>query len=72
MHEHASELGNILRLRRRELGLQQVELAEMAGVSTRFVHSAEHGKPSMQLDKLMSVLAVLGLELAIVPVGGRG
>ncbi|UYM04676.1 helix-turn-helix domain-containing protein [Solicola gregarius] len=52
-------------LRREELDLRQSELAELAGCSTRFVHAVETGKPTLQLDKLLAVLRVLGLHLAL-------
>jgi len=45
--------------------LQQAELADLAGVSVRFLHSLEHDKPSVRLDKLLDVFDVLGLELDI-------
>lgn len=56
-------LGSDIRQRRIELGLRQSDLAEMAGVSERFVRALEHDKPSVQLDSLTSVLEVLGLEI---------
>jgi len=55
-----------VRARRRALHLKQEELAELAGCSTRFVHTVEAGKPSIRLDKLLDVLQVLGLRLAVV------
>jgi len=57
------ELGKQLRARRRDLGLTQIELAELAGVSDRFVCSMEHGKPLLQIDSLMKVLDALGMDL---------
>ncbi len=65
MSVRASEMGLAVRARRLELGLKQQELAEMAGCSTRFVHTVEAGKPSVRLDKLIDVLGVLGLRLSI-------
>ncbi|HSK24815.1 MAG TPA: helix-turn-helix transcriptional regulator [Egicoccus sp.] len=61
------ELGPVVRQRRRDLGLRQDELADLAGVSTRFVHTLEAGKPSVQMDRVVAVLEVLGLELAVQP-----
>jgi len=58
-------LGAAVRRRREELGLNQVELAELAAVSTRFVHTLEAGKPTVRLDKVLDVLRVLGLELRV-------
>lgn len=64
-------LGEAVRRRRRELGLRQAELADLAGCSQRFVHTVEHGKPSLQLDKILDLLDVLGLGLLVVPGRGR-
>lgn len=65
-----SALAQAVRVRREELGLRQAELADLAGCSQRFVHTVEHGKASLRLDKVLDVLKVLGLGLAVVP--GRG
>lgn len=54
-----------VRKRRLNLGLTQQDLADMAGVSERFVRFVEQGKPSVQLDSLTAVLATLGLELRL-------
>jgi y4mF family transcriptional regulator len=54
-----------VRLRRRRLGLRQDELADLAGVSERFVYALESGKRSVQLDKVIAVLSALGLHLEL-------
>lgn len=54
-----------VRARRAQLGLTQQDLADMAGVSERFVRFVEQGKPSVQLDSLTAVLHTLGLELRL-------
>ncbi len=51
--------------RRRTLRLTQDELADLAGVSTRFVHELEHAKATVRLDKVLAILHVLGLELSV-------
>lgn len=58
-------LARAVRLRRVSLGLRQDELADLAGVSERFVYAVEKGKASVQLDKLVAVLAALGLHLEV-------
>ena len=58
-----SQLARDVRARRKDLGLTQVELADLAGCSPRFVRALEGGKTTVQLDKLLAVLDVLGLEL---------
>lgn len=70
MAERLDKLAEAVRRRRAELGLRQADLAELAGCSQRFVHTVEHGKPSLRLDKLLDLLEVLGLGLVVVP--GRG
>ncbi|MFN2320679.1 MAG: type II toxin-antitoxin system Y4mF family antitoxin [Dermatophilaceae bacterium] len=51
--------------RRKDLRLRQRDLAELAGVSERFVRELEAGKPSVRLDAVDKVLAALGLELVL-------
>ncbi|MBT2554789.1 helix-turn-helix transcriptional regulator [Arthrobacter sp. ISL-5] len=58
-------LGAEVRARRAALRLSQQDLADMAGVSERFVRFVEQGKPSVQLDSLLAVLETLGLELRL-------
>ncbi|NUP75590.1 MAG: helix-turn-helix transcriptional regulator, partial [Sinomonas sp.] len=41
-----------VRTRRRALSLTQRDLADLAGVSERFVRFVEQGKPSVRLDTL--------------------
>ncbi len=70
MHDRANDLAvwaEEIRRRRLELGLRQYELAALAGVSTRFVHTLEQGKPTVRLDKVLAVLSQLGLDLVLEP-----
>lgn len=55
----------VVSARREELGMRQSEVAELAGCGPRFIHELENGKRSVQLDKLLSVLDVLGLHLEV-------
>ncbi len=68
MHDRANDpaaWAEEVRRRRLELGLRQDELAALAGVSTRFVHTLEQGKPTVRLDKVLAVLGQLGLDLVL-------
>jgi HTH-type transcriptional regulator / antitoxin HipB len=58
-------LGEQVRERRRQLGLRQEELADLAGVSPSFVRFLEHDKATVRLDKVQDVLNVLGLEMTL-------
>jgi HTH-type transcriptional regulator/antitoxin HipB len=62
LNEH---LAGEVRARRVQLQLRQEELADLAGVSERFVYALESGKPTLQLDKVLAVLNALGLHLEI-------
>lgn len=61
----ANGLANEVRARRVELRLRQEELADLAGVSERFVYALENGKQTVQLDKVLAVLNALGLHLEL-------
>lgn len=60
-----SEIGRLIRARRRRAGLRQGELAALAGVGNRFVSELENGKSTVELGRTLRVLAVLGLELEL-------
>lgn len=59
----AAELGQLVRKTRKEQGLTQLDLAGLAGLSNRFVIDLERGKETLQVQKVLDVLALLGLEL---------
>lgn len=63
--ERHPELADQVVRRRRALGLNQQDLADLAEVSERFVRELEHGKQTVRLDKLLAVMRVLGLELDV-------
>jgi HTH-type transcriptional regulator / antitoxin HipB len=65
-HERAG-IAAAIRQRRKQLGLRQEDLADLSGVSLRFLQALEAGKPSVQLDRVQAVLATLGLRLDVVP-----
>lgn len=71
MNDRASSLAAAVRRRRKALDLTQVELAELAECSTRFIHEVESGKATLRLDKLLDLLGVLGLELRVTRGRGR-
>ncbi|WP_235563353.1 helix-turn-helix transcriptional regulator [Arthrobacter sp. Soil782] len=58
-------LAESVRARRVAEHLTQADLADLAGVSERFVRSLEHGKPTVRLESLLAVLRTLGLDLAV-------
>jgi len=63
----AQDLGAAVRAARKQQGLDQLLLADLAGVSDRFVRDLEHGKPTVQLREVLRVLDALGLTLQVQP-----
>lgn len=61
------EIGQVIRGRRKELGLTQLELATRVGVSRQWIVAIEGGKPRAQVTLLLETLRTLGLELSIIP-----
>ena len=58
-----ADIGTEVRRARKAAGLRQDDLAGIAGVGTRFLIELEAGKPTVRLDKLLVVLATLGIGL---------
>lgn len=63
------ELGAVARAHRKRRHLTLEETARVSGTGTRFLSELERGKPTAQLGKALATLALLGLEVAIVPRG---
>lgn len=61
----AKDIGSLVKKTRKAQGLRQDELAGVANVGTRFIVDLEAGKPTVQLEKALSVLAVLGCRISI-------
>ena len=59
-------IGIAIRERRKELGVTQPHLAELAGVSTNTLYKLERGQGNPTLDVLNKVAEVLGMELKLV------
>jgi y4mF family transcriptional regulator len=59
------ELGETIRNRRKELGITQPHLAELAKVSTNTLYKLERGQGNPSLDVLTKLAEVLGMELTL-------
>lgn len=69
---NARDLGLYVRDRRREFGLSQAALADLAGVSRRWMSGLEAGKETTQIGLVFRTLDALRLALdarAVVPAG---
>jgi transcriptional regulator with XRE-family HTH domain len=67
------ELGGLVASRRKELKLKQTDLARRAGLTPESLSRLERGHlAEFGVRKLMSLLAVLGMELQVVESGTTG
>jgi len=51
----------------RSQGLLQADLAGLSGTGNRYVVDLERGKPPLQLQKVLDMLDLLGLEVQVAP-----
>jgi HTH-type transcriptional regulator / antitoxin HipB len=65
--QSAADLGDVARRQRQLLGLNQADIAGMAHTGNRFIVELERGKPTLQLQKALDVLHLLGLEVTVRP-----
>lgn len=63
--DSTAQLGELVRMVRKEQGLTQLDVAGLAGMSNRFVIDLERGKETLQMQKVLDVLGLLGLEVVI-------
>ena len=58
-----SEVGQIIRQRRKALRITQPHLAELAGISVNSLYKIERGEANPTLELVDKIAIVLGLEL---------
>ncbi len=59
------EVGQIVRLHRKQAGLTQKGLGDLAGIGKTAVFDIEHGKATVRMDTLMRVLRVLNIRVTL-------
>ena len=62
---NTEQLGRAIRLKRRQLGVTQKELAMTCGTGTRFIIDLESGKKTCHVGKIFDVIQSLGVKLEI-------
>jgi transcriptional regulator with XRE-family HTH domain len=63
--QSVADLGLAVRAVRRHSHVRIDDLAGTAGVSKQFTQDVEHGKPTVQLGRVLRLLAELGLPLEL-------
>ncbi|OAI12794.1 transcriptional regulator [Methylomonas koyamae] len=64
--QNAMDLGKMVASQRKAQGLTQSDLAGLAQTGTRFISDLENGKGTLQFDKVMHILNLLGLDVVIM------
>jgi HTH-type transcriptional regulator/antitoxin HipB len=59
----AHTIGNMIHYFRKQSGLSQLQLAEIAGVGKTVIFDIEKGKTSIQLDTLLKILEILNIRV---------
>ena len=59
------ELGAVIREQRKRLALKQLDLAGLGNTGNRFIVDLENGKPTVQLQKALDLMDLLGLEVVV-------
>ena len=59
------ELGKHLKERRKQLGITQLDLADLAGISANTLYKIERGQANPTLGVLFKLADVLGMELKL-------
>ncbi|MBX3487655.1 MAG: helix-turn-helix transcriptional regulator [Candidatus Paracaedibacteraceae bacterium] len=57
------DFGKLIKAKRKEQELTQVELAGLSDVGNRFLVELEQGKPTIEIGKALHVLKMLGVSL---------
>ncbi|MDT8452340.1 MAG: helix-turn-helix domain-containing protein [Gammaproteobacteria bacterium] len=61
------ELGRVLKMRRKELNLTQIEAGKKFNLTQKTVSNIENGRPGVQLDTLFRLMSALNLEIHLQP-----
>lgn len=61
----AKSLGKAIRDRRKEPHYTQTYLSEFTGFSVSFISDLERGKPTVELEKTLKIINILGLDILI-------
>ena len=59
------DIGLLVRKKRKELKLTQIQLAQLSNVGTRFLSDLENGKLTCEVEKTLKVLSNLGIKLTV-------
>lgn len=64
---NSQQIGQLIRLSRKEQGIDQASLASICGFSERPLKAIEKGKGTLSIDKVLKILDELGIKLHVEP-----
>lgn len=59
------DIGKIVAAERKKQGLTQAQLAGFCNVGITFISNLENGKGTAEIDKVLNVVLMLGLDISI-------
>lgn len=62
----SKELGETVRVARKNLNMSQTDLAQKASLRQALISDLENGVTSAKLDTILKVMAALDLDLAVI------
>jgi len=65
--KNSQQIGQLIKLSRKEQGIDQASLALICGFSERPLKAIEKGKGTLSVDKLLKILDELGIKLHVEP-----
>lgn len=60
-----TDLGRVIRDKRKAMGLTQQQFADITGVGRRFISELESGKPTLEIGRVLKVCQSVGVELTV-------
>ena len=67
----AQLIGEVVKKTRKSMGVTQKDLALTSGTGLRFIIELERGKPTCELEKVLTVLQTLGIRIELTPPSAR-
>ena len=56
-------IGLLIKEKRKKTNMTQKEAASIAGVGVRFLSELENGKPTLEIDKVLNVARLFGMDI---------
>lgn len=60
-----TDISEVVKKRRKSLGLTQYECAAMCNVGNRFFSELENGKETLHIGKVINCLQILGINISL-------